>query len=114
MWSFLPRDAAITSIRRSTATVYVVGVARSERASSDVGLLQEVADSSGGNLVWAEDDSRLLTVFTRVFDEYRTRYLLTYSPSGVRRDDGWHKIDVTLKAKRGKIKVRPGYFASSR
>lgn len=50
---------------------------------------------------------------TSPFASFRARYPLTYSPTGVRRDDGWHEIAVTLKGRSGKVKVRPGYFAAA-
>jgi VWFA-related protein len=110
--SFLSRDDVIATVRRSMATVYVVGAKGSGAGMSSPALLQQVADTGGGNVLWAEDDSHLPSVFTRVLDEFRSRYLITYSPTGVRRDDGWHKIAVTLKNKPGRVKVRPGYFAT--
>jgi hypothetical protein len=38
-------------------------------------------------------------MFGQVLEESRTRYLLTYSPSGV-ASDGWHDVKVTLKRAR--------------
>jgi Ca-activated chloride channel family protein len=43
----------------------------------------------------------------------RAGYVLTYTPSGVRRDDGWHTVRVRLKGRKGKIEARPGYFAGA-
>jgi VWFA-related protein len=108
--SFLFRDAVMASVQRSKATIYVVGVKNTELVRE--GQLQVIADDGGGNMLWAEDDSHLPSVFASVFDEFRSRYLLTYMPTGVKRDDGWHRITVRLKGKPGKVKARPGYFAT--
>ena len=109
--SFLFRDDVVASVRRSMATVYVVGTKTTGAGMSNPALLQQVADIGGGNVLWAEDDSHLPALFAHVLDEFRARYLVTYTPTGVRRDDGWHKISVALKSKSGKVKTRPGYFA---
>jgi len=108
--SFLSRDAVMASVQRSKATIYVVGVKNIERVRE--GPLRVIADDGGGNLLWAEDDSHLPSAFASVFDEFRSRYLLAYLPTDVKRDDGWHRITVRLKGKPGKVKARPGYFAT--
>ena len=46
--------------------------------------------------------------FARIVTEFRTRYLLTYTPRGVDAG-GWHPIDVKLKNKKGKVTARRGY-----
>ena len=46
-----------------------------------------------------------------VLKEFRSRYLLAFTPTGVRSDDGWHELKVRLKGRPGKVKARPGYFA---
>lgn len=44
-----------------------------------------------------------------IMTEFRTRYLLTYTPSGVEKS-GWHPIEVKLKNKKGKVTARRGYL----
>jgi hypothetical protein len=65
--------------------------------------------------VWpAADGADLSRQFVGVLREFRSRYLLIYEPTGVRRDDGWHEVKVRLKNGRADVKARPGYFAGSR
>jgi hypothetical protein len=45
----------------------------------------------------------------QIVTEFRTRYLITYTPRGVDRG-GWHPIEVKLKNKPGKITARRGYL----
>ena len=47
--------------------------------------------------------------FIRVLDEFRNRYLLSYSPEGMPRE-GWHRLDVRVKGRRLAVKSRPGYW----
>ncbi len=51
-------------------------------------------------------------LFTAALDEFRSRYLLAYEPQGVRRDDGWHPLEVKLKdPAKGTVTARKGYMA---
>ena len=63
---------------------------------------------SGGRLidVW---NRNLQEVFKEILEEVKTRYLLTYQPSGVAKE-GWHEIEVKLKKRRGDIRARRGYY----
>ena len=47
--------------------------------------------------------------FAQIVNEFRSRYLLTYTPSGV-EPGGWHALDVRLKGTKGKIQARRGYL----
>ena len=74
-------------------------------------VLDDLADAGGGRR-WSASSSRdLRELFARVLEELRSRYLLTYSPTGVARE-GWHDVKVTLKGARGDVIARPGYFVT--
>jgi hypothetical protein len=60
--------------------------------------------------VWVEATERLKSVFLAMLQEMRSRYLLTYSPSGV-ETGGWHTLTVRLKNKAGRVIARRGYVA---
>jgi hypothetical protein len=45
-----------------------------------------------------------------VLDEFRARYLVSYTPTGVAAY-GWHTLEVTVKTRRGvRVTARPGYL----
>jgi hypothetical protein len=44
-----------------------------------------------------------------VLEEFRQRYLVSYTPRGVAKD-GWHRLTVRVK-RGGTVKARPGYLA---
>jgi VWFA-related protein len=126
--SWLPRGSVVEKARRSDAVVYSVEMsagrdpgqklhARSgiELSKNDRAIwisspfLQELADATGGDIYRTRNAADLRQAFARILTEFRTRYLLTYSPQGVDRG-GWHPIDVKLKGKKGKVTARRGYL----
>ena len=67
-----------------------------------------VADT-GGSLLVAQETGRLRESFARVVDEFRQRYLLTYSPSDV-EVMGWHEIEVRVSGRARRVQARRGYL----
>ena len=125
--SWLPRNAVIEKAKRSDAVIYAVELRSSppedpsilhyrpgiELSAADTftgmeaPFLEELADASGGT-VYRASSGELKNAFKQIVGEFRTRYVLTYQPTGV-DGAGWHPIDVRLKAKRGTVRARRGY-----
>jgi Ca-activated chloride channel homolog len=74
-------------------------------------LLDAFADETGGRVVHADEERGLRRTFVDVLSEFRQRYVLSYTPSGV-SDESWHTIDVRLKGRTGQVKARRGYLAA--
>jgi hypothetical protein len=53
------------------------------------------------------DDSG--AAFLRILDEFRHRYLISYTPKGVPLD-GWHAVTVRVNRDGVKVKARSGYW----
>jgi VWFA-related protein len=130
--SWLPSHAVLDKARRTDAVVYSVVhsstvdtvVARESTLQYRSGiqlravttrpimesdpLLKELAALTGGSMYVARGSSGLRETFTRIVTEFRSRYLLTYTPDGV-TEAGWHPIEVKLKTKKGRIMARRGY-----
>ena len=52
---------------------------------------------------------RLREAFSRVVNEFRSRYLLTYTPEGVDAG-GWHELDVRVRGRGRRVQARRGYL----
>jgi hypothetical protein len=76
----------------------------------DTGALRRAAESTGGRLREVNPEASLLEEFRAALAEFRTSYLLWYTPQGV-APTGWHTIDVRLKAGRYELRARRGYDA---
>ena len=103
--SWLTEDAVIDSARRIGVVVHAV------RVESDR-FLDRLVEAAGGRTWSATSDRQLRELFTRALEEMRARYLLTYTPSGV-RTAGWHELKVRLKNGRAEVTARPGYFVTA-
>lgn len=124
--SFLDEHRILEVARRSDMTVYPIGVrdepslvwrrdrivrvAPRTEIPTDDRFLKALAAETGGRLVYAARNRDLGATFARVLEEFKTRYVLGYTPSGVARG-GWHRVDVRLKNRKGTVTARRGYFA---
>ena len=59
-----------------------------------------------------ESTRSLSAVFLEVLNEFRQRYLLSYSPAGVSQE-GWHQLTVRVKGRDSTVHARPGYLAGA-
>jgi VWFA-related protein len=103
--SWLAGDLVLSTARRSEAVVYAVAVGR--RADD---FLEELTDLTGGRLLRAETTDTIRALFVQVLEEFRHRYLVSYSPQGV-EPGGWHRLQVRVKARNATVRARPGYLA---
>jgi Ca-activated chloride channel family protein len=70
--------------------------------------LSQLVEETGGS-VFTADSSGLPDAFAGVVNEFRSRYVLTYSPKDV-APGGWHTIEVTLNGRKGDVQARRGYL----
>lgn len=130
--SWLTSDTVERAARRSGAVVYGVAVAariradmmsrpagngrqsimtysgRPEYLPGQTAFLDTIASTTGGRVVKADTTDNLPRAFDEILREFRTRYVLSYSPRGVDAA-GWHTIDVRVKGRRAEVKARRGY-----
>jgi VWFA-related protein len=104
--SWLTADAVLDAGRRSDAVVYAV----SSGAEKNAPFLRDLSEATGGTLFRVESTRNLSATFVRILEEFRHRYLVSYTPRGVPKD-GWHRLDVRVKERRALVKARPGYLA---
>jgi VWFA-related protein len=71
-------------------------------------FIEDLAEITGGRVLEAKQDTDLSPTFRAVLDEFRYRYLVTYTPTGVTRE-GWHRLEVRVKRPGARVRARPGY-----
>jgi Ca-activated chloride channel family protein len=121
--SWLTARKLVDAARRSDVVIYPVTmrtpptpvlfrgplVVRPSTPSSER-LLDALTDVTGGRVVYASDEAALESTFLAVLQEFRQRYVLTFTPAGV-SEEGWHTLEVKLKRRSGDVRARRGYFA---
>lgn len=125
--SWMNADVVENAARRANAVIYAVAVAAGTRlqreasgkssyrlvphpvyAKGQTDFLEAVASATGGRVLRADSTGTLPAAFAEILQEFRTRYVVSYSP---RRVDaaGWHRIELRVKDRRAEIHARTGY-----
>ena len=82
--------------------------AAADRVSSGAGAARD-RGSRGWTLLGRDSPGRLRQAFGAIADAMGHRYVLSYEPTGVRRE-GWHRIEARLRGVKGDVHVRRGYW----
>jgi VWFA-related protein len=103
--SWLKPEEVLESAKRSNAVVYAVTAAQSRRRSP----LKDLTDATGGHMLEVTSSGDLRGAFQKILQDFRSRYILAYSPKGV-STEGFHRLDVRVKRRGLTVKARPGYI----
>jgi VWFA-related protein len=104
--SWLEADELLTAARRSNAVIDVVATGSARQWP----VLRDLTDATGGETIAVESSAQIRAQFESVLREFRSRYVLTFVPTGV-ADGGFHRLDVRVRGTRLVVKARPGYLA---
>jgi VWFA-related protein len=106
--SYLTRQEVAEAARTTDVVVYTVTAGVTGHHTTE--FLSDVAGLTGGGLVEVETAGDMRSAFVGILDEFRHRYLLTFSPRGVAKT-GWHRLEVRVKGRPAVVKARTGYQA---
>ena len=106
--SWLRPELVLDTARRSDVVVYCVSTEPQRRAA----FAAELTSLTGGAFLEVESMRDVSATFVRILDEFRQRYLVSYTPRGVTRN-GWHRLEVRVSGRRVTVRARPGYLAGS-
>lgn len=101
--SFMRAERILDMAKRSDVVVYPIAT---KGVRPD--FLEDLASLTGGQLHEVDRKDDLSKTFRAILDEFRYRYLLTYTPRNVPLG-GWHTLDVKVNRSGARIKARPGY-----
>ena len=123
--SALDDDMLLDIARRTNASVFsvvpggtaIVGTGRvvtttlSPLARAGVQTFRTLATETGGTFIpVASANADLTDTFRRALDDFRTTYVLHFTPTGVPRE-GFHELRVSVKGRSNlDIRARRGYF----
>jgi VWFA-related protein len=128
--SWLPPEKVLATVRRSAVVPYAVVVGEAAATNTDgpaadparppepreprepldatEGFFRDLVVSGGGVFMPAAETSQLERRFAEALDNFRQRYVLTYTPRGVDAP-GWHPVTVKVKGQH-RVRASPGYL----
>ncbi len=102
--SFVSEKVALEMARSANVVVY--GIWSGKEGNS--GFIRDVADVSGGRVIDIGRSEGLTSAFLTILGEFRQRYLITFTPTGV-ATTGWHRLEVRVKGRTATVRARRGY-----
>jgi VWFA-related protein len=112
-------------VREADVQIYAMGIfeptasrGRTAEELSGPGLLNEMAEQTGGRHFAVEDLNQLPDVAAKIGIELRNQYILGYTPANQERDGKYRRVQVKLVQPRGLPPLRAfwrtGYYAPTR
>jgi Ca-activated chloride channel family protein len=109
-------------VREADVQIYAIGIfepissrGRTAEELAGPGLLQEIAEQTGGRHFPVENLNELPDIAAKIGIELRNQYLLGYTPSNQERDGRYRRVTVKLVQPRGLPPLRAfwrlGYYA---
>jgi VWFA-related protein len=101
----------VRMVQSAEVTVYSIGIGASltDRINS---ILKRLAVASGGDVFYASSRADLERFYSRVADQARNQYTLSYSPDHKDRVVTFHSIDVRVKLPNLNVEARQGYYSA--
>jgi Ca-activated chloride channel homolog len=99
-------------VRASRATIYAIGIFDANDRDRNPGLLQRLAQVSGGEAFFPGHLSEVAGICTQIANDIRTRYTIGYVPVRVGEEGAWRKIKVVAAPRAGHklvVHTRAGY-----
>jgi VWFA-related protein len=101
----------VRMVQSADVTVYSIGIGASlaDRLNS---VLKKLAVASGGDVFYASSRADLERFYSRIADQARNQYTLSYSPDHKDRVVTFHSIDVHVKLPNLNVEARQGYYSA--
>jgi VWFA-related protein len=110
------------AVREADVQIYAIGIfepiharGRTAEELSGPGLLNELAEQTGGRHFAVENINELPDVAAKIGIELRNQYVIGYSPSNPNRDGKYRRVTIKINQPRGLPPLRPfwrqGYYA---
>jgi VWFA-related protein len=109
--SVLAPEDALTAVKASRATVYVVGIGGIAGISlKGERLLKRIAVETGGQAFFPPREEDLVQVQERLAADAQNRYLVTYTPNNQNPDGRWRSVKL-ITTPAYNVRTRDGYLA---
>jgi Ca-activated chloride channel family protein len=107
-------DDVLREARRSTATIYTIGMYDDTDVDRNPRVLRTIADVSGGRAYFPRALADLDRVWRDVAASIRSQYTVGYESNNVNRDGAYRRVRIKVTGNRQGLRVmtRDGYVAS--
>jgi Ca-activated chloride channel family protein len=109
--SLTPRETATAKVQASNAMLYTIGFGGGATVPALRSRLESYAKSTGGRAFFPQRPQELDDVFEQIVAELANQYVLSYSSTNLKRDNGWRKINVRVRSGKYDIRAKQGYKA---
>lgn len=102
-------ENALETARRAGVTVYAVGMkelAEDRRAREG---LRDLARATGGRAFFIDDVAELESIYARVQEELRSKYLLVYQSTSDKDESEFRRVEVKVEGG-GEVRTAAGYY----
>jgi VWFA-related protein len=103
-------EEAIEAAQRTDTVIHVILVA-DPRYGANTGAAKKLAEETGGRVLSASSEKKLMEAFDEISAELRSQYTLGYYPINSERDGKFRKIKVETANHDLKVLARKGYYA---
>jgi len=103
-------EEAVEAAQRTDTVIHVILVA-DPHYGANTGAAKKLADETGGRVLSASNDKKLMQAFDEISEELRSQYTLGYYPSNSALDGKFRKIHVETANHDLKVLARKGYYA---
>lgn len=109
-------DEVLDLARRSSATVYTIGVYDETNRDRNPRVLRQLADVTGGRAYFPDALADLSQVWRDIAGGIRSQYTVGYQSDNPARDGVFRKVTITARREGGRalrVVTRDGYFAKA-
>ena len=104
------RAKRLTAAQRSEIQIYALNIHSKRVFTRGDGVLQRLADSTGGQLYIASSAKELAEVFAQIGRDLRTQYFISFPAQ--QAAPGYHSLRVEVRNSRAlAVHARQGYYA---
>ncbi len=103
-------EEAIEAAQRTDTVIHILLVA-DPRYGANPGAARKLSEETGGRVISANSDKKLMQAFDEISEELRSQYTLGYYPSNAALDGKFRKIKIEMANHDLKVLARKGYYA---
>ena len=106
-------EATIAAILHTDISVYSLAVG-STSFKHRFSRLRSYANDSGGDTYYAEKSGDMEKLYSKIAEQARREYSITYTPAGNKQGSQYHTIEVRTARPGIQVKTRQGYYTPER